>query len=69
MRLAARIEEELGERVDLQVGARGQFDVLVDEQVVASKQRVSLSQRLLGADGFPDVESTVDAVEARLSSP
>lgn len=41
--------------------------MLVDDQVVASKQVVTLSQRLLGADGFPDVESTIDAVEARLA--
>jgi hypothetical protein len=53
--------------VDLEVGARGQFDVVVDGDVVASKQKPSMFARLLGADGFPDVEATVNAVEARLS--
>lgn len=39
--------------------------MLVDEQVVASKQQVSLFARLLGSDGFPEPEATVDEV-ARL---
>jgi hypothetical protein len=50
----------------MQIGGRGQFDVLVDGEVVASKQQPSLFARLLGADGFPEVESTVNAVEAKL---
>jgi predicted Rdx family selenoprotein len=54
-------------QVALEVGARGQFDVMVDDEVVASKQRIGVFARLLGADGFPDVEATVDAVSARLS--
>ncbi len=53
-------------RVDLQVGARGQFDVMVDGEVVASKQHASLFARLLGGDGFPEEEATISAVEAKL---
>ena len=54
-------------KVDLEVGARGQFDVVVDGEVVASKQQVGLFARLLGDDGFPDIEATVNAVEAKLA--
>jgi len=36
--------------------------VLVDDQVVASKQQISLFARLIGGDGFPDIEATVDVV-------
>ncbi len=52
--------------MELEVGARGQFDVMVDGNVVASKQQVGLFARLLGTDGFPEEDATVDAVEARL---
>ena len=62
------IEEELGIKVDLEVGARGQFDVVVDGEVVASKQQVSLFAKLLGADGFPEEQACVSAVEARMPS-
>ena len=40
--------------------------MFVDEEVVASKQQVTLFARLLGSDGFPEVEATVDVVAARL---
>jgi hypothetical protein len=53
--------------VELEVGARGQFDVLVDGEVVASKGKVGLFARLLGEDGFPETEATVSAVEAKLA--
>lgn len=43
-------------KVELQVGARGQFDVLVDDQVVAQKQ----------GGQFPDADRTVEAVSAKL---
>lgn len=52
--------------MDLEVGARGQFDVVVDGEVVASKQQPNLFARLLGADGFPETETVVNAVEAKL---
>ena len=54
-------------KVDLEVGARGQFDVVVDGEVVASKTQVGIFARLLGEDGFPDIEATVSAVEAKLA--
>ncbi len=57
----------LGVKVDLEVGARGQFDVVVDGEVVASKQQVGIFARLLGGDGFPEIEVTVSAVEAKLT--
>jgi hypothetical protein len=53
--------------VETQVGSRGQFDVFVGEQVVATKQKVSLWARLLGNPGFPDEESAVAAVRAQLA--
>ncbi|MGZ3448488.1 MAG: hypothetical protein ACXWUG_14745 [Polyangiales bacterium] len=62
------MKEELDQDVDLQVGGRGQFDVLVDDEVVASKLSVGLFQRLLGADGFPEIEATVNAVEKKLGA-
>ena len=52
--------------VETTVGSRGQFDVLVGDQVVATKQKVSLWSRLMGDPGFPDEDSTVAAVRARL---
>lgn len=54
-------------QVDLQVGARGQFDVVVGGEVVASKQQVGVFARLLGGDGFPEAEAVVSAVEAKLA--
>ena len=46
-------------KVELEVGARGQFDVLVYGEVVAAKKNGQ----------FPDPDATVDAVEKRLQSP
>ena len=48
------------------VGSRGQFDVLVGDQVVATKQKVSLWSKLLGEPGFPDEESAVAAVRSAM---
>ena len=53
--------------VETKVGSRGQFDVFVGERVVASKQKVSLWARLLGNPGFPDEDSAIAAVRARLA--
>lgn len=36
--------------------------MIVEGRTVASKGQVSLFARLLGADGFPELEATVDAV-------
>lgn len=45
------------------VGASGQFDVVVDGVVVASRQKKLLT--LLFGGGWPDPEAVVAAIEAR----
>ena len=47
-------------------GAAGQFDVLVDSDVVATKRPVGVLRRLLGDKGFPSDASAVAAVRAKL---
>jgi hypothetical protein len=48
----------------LQRGGAGQFDVLVDGQVVASRQP-SVLQRVMGG-GWPDPEEVIAAISARM---
>lgn len=67
MSLAAKLERELDIHADLEVGGSGQFDVLVDGALVASKERGLLS-RLLGRGDFPDEAATVRAIRSKLSS-
>ena len=55
--------------VETTVGSRGQFDVLVGDQLVATKHKVSLWSKLMGNPGFPDEDSAVAAVRARLAPP
>lgn len=50
----------------LREGARGQFDVVVDGETVASRER-GLLTRLMGG-GWPDPEDVVAAVERRLAA-
>lgn len=47
----------------LAVGARGQFDVLVDGSVIASRDKGFLT-RILGG-GWPDPEDVVEKVKER----
>jgi hypothetical protein len=47
-------------------GGKGQFDVLVDGDVVASKHAVSAMGRLKGDKGFPDDHEAVEAVRTKL---
>lgn len=47
----------------LDVGARGQFDVLVDGVVIASRHK-GLLTRILGG-GWPDVGDVVEKVKER----
>ncbi len=53
--------------VEVSPGSFGQFDVLVESTVVASKTGGGLLSRLLGRGDFPDEDETVAAVKARLS--
>ena len=53
--------------VETKLGSRGQFDVVVGDQVVVTKQKVSLWARLLGNPGFPDEDAAIAAVRARLA--
>ena len=52
--------------VELQVGSRGQFDVLVDGDVVVTKDKVGFFARIRGDKGFPDEDRAVAAVKARV---
>lgn len=52
--------------MEIVAGARGQFDVLVDGVVVASKRKVGLLSKLFGSGGFPDEAAAVAAVRERL---
>ena len=47
----------------MEVGARGQFDVLVDDVLVASRA-TGFMARLLGG-GWPDENEVVEAVRSR----
>jgi hypothetical protein len=61
------VKKETGVDTDLQVGRTGQFDVLIDGEVVASREKGFLT-RLLGG-GWPDPRSVVDAVRDRQRTP
>jgi hypothetical protein len=50
----------------LEVGSPGQFDVLVDGQVVATRSSSFLA-KLFGG-GWPDPRNVVDAIRARQSA-
>lgn len=47
-------------------GNKGQFDVIVDGDVVASKHGVGVVGRLKGDKGFPDDDEAVEAVRRKL---
>lgn len=49
------------------LGKPGQFEVVVDGEVVAAKAQPGILKTLLGASGFPDEAETVAAVRARLA--
>ena len=61
--LAAHLRETLGIEVVTEVGGRGQFDVFVDGEVVASRSK-GLLQKLLGG-GWPDPAAVAAAIAAR----
>ena len=48
-------------------GGRGQFDVIVDGAVVATKHPVSAIAKLRGDKGFPDDDEAVAAVRTHLA--
>lgn len=54
--------------MEIEVGATGQFDVVADGEVVASKRASGLLARLLGASGFPEEEAVVAALRERRSA-
>jgi hypothetical protein len=66
--LAATLKEKLGVEALLAVGGKGQFDVLVDGEVVASKHGVGAIAKLLGAKGFPTEDEVLDAVRRKLAA-
>ena len=58
-------KRELGLKATPRVGKSGQFDVLVNGEVVASKEKVGLLRKLFGDKGFPDEAAAVAAVRAK----
>ena len=66
-RLASKIETELHVPVSMQAGAEGQFDVLVDDAVVATLSRPGFFRWILGDTGMPDESATIAAIRAKLS--
>ncbi len=66
--LAAKIEEELHVPVEMQVGDSGQFDVLIDNDVVASKPQPGFLEWIFGDTGFPEEQAAIAAVKAKLST-
>ena len=57
--MAAVLHDQLGLPATLEPGARGEFSVWVDDQVVARKT----------LDGFPSPDACCDAVHAALGEP
>jgi predicted Rdx family selenoprotein len=66
--LAAGLEKELGVKVEMEPGTSDQFDVLVDDHLVASKDHPGFLQWMLGASGFPEESAAIAAVKAKLAS-
>jgi len=66
-RLATKIETELHVPVRMQPGAAGQFDVLVDDDVVATSSHPGFFRWILGDTGLPDDSATIAAIRARLA--
>jgi hypothetical protein len=54
--------------VHIAPGNKGQFDVIVDGDIVASKHGVGVVGRLKGDKGFPDDDESVEAVRDRLGA-
>lgn len=48
------------------MGSRGQFDVFLGDELIASKSGAGLVQRLLGG-GFPDDDETLAALAKKLA--
>jgi hypothetical protein len=61
------VKAETGIESELTVGSRGQFDVLLDGAVIASRASGFVT-RLLGG-GWPEPKQVVDAVRARQRAP
>jgi hypothetical protein len=52
--------------VTIEPGAKGQFDVIVDGDVVATKHAVGAMGKLRGDKGFPDDADAVATVRSKL---
>jgi selT/selW/selH-like putative selenoprotein len=58
--LAASIKDAVGIDAEVVVGARGQFDVVVDGDLVFSKQ---------AEERFPEPDEIITAIQARRDAP
>lgn len=65
--LAAGLEKELGVKVEMEAGTSDQFDILVDNHLVASKEHPGFLRWMLGESGFPEEGAAIAAVRARLA--
>jgi transcriptional regulator CtsR len=60
------IEKETGQQVTVSTGKRGQFDVLVDDKVVAKREGNFFSKVIL-RQGWPEEATVVSAVKAAIA--
>src|SRR4051812_28169361 len=65
--LAAGLEKALGVTVQMEAGETDQFDVLVDDHLVASKSHPGFLDWIRGVTGFPEESAAIAAVKAKLA--
>ncbi len=53
----------------LQGGSAGQFDVMVDGELLVGKRSVGIFRRLLGESGFPDPDAVIEALRQKMPPP
>ena len=66
MSLAAKIEEELDISATTEPGSSGQFDVVADGEVIASREG-GFFKKLLGG-GWPDPDEVVEELRKRVAT-
>ena len=54
-------------KVAIGPGGRSRFDVMVGDEIVASKEKVGILTKIFGDGGFPDDAEAVAAVRAKLA--
>jgi len=55
-------------KVEIEPGARGQFDVFHEGEVIASKDKVGVIAKLFGGgSGFPEEDAVIETLAKRLA--